>query len=535
MRIEIATMKGEIPRLEPHLLPNEAAERSLNCHYERGIIAPMQSDVLSATLPLSGPKTLFFYAHTHWFTFADRVSVLANPMAQDPYQRVYWSGQGKPKVTAQDIATGSGTMPKAWYDLGVPRPSVKPQVTKVDAATGMDPPQGELPAYDDEDRLYIQTYVTRFGEEGAPSAASASVLIEKPASTVTVQLGTLGANTHNITHRRLYRSVSAAGEGDFLLVAELPISQTQYLDAARTINGPSLVTWDYDVPDPNMQGLCAMANGICAGFAGNEVMFSEAYLPYAWSKSNRGITDDEIVAIVPIETSLVVATKGKPFLFSGVTPSLITGTQLNIEQACVSAESLVVINGTALYASPDGLVAISSSSAALVSDPIIDRATWQSFAPHTIKAWAVEGYYVAQCESGAFLFDLASSSFTRLSHRWTAAYAYLPHDALYYAKGSELYRWRAGSSVIGMEWLSKPFLIPQHTLLTCARIQSPDPSRLALSVLADGQEVLVLAQGELTAEPFRLPPIRASRWQLKVSGTAKVERLLLGDTFAELW
>ncbi|MBT2979753.1 hypothetical protein AA405_19725, partial [Vibrio anguillarum] len=125
--------------------------------------------------------------------------------------------------------------------------------------------------------------------------------------------------------------------------------------------------------DANMQGLCAMANGICAGFAGNEVMFSEAYLPYAWSKSHRGVTDDDIVAIAPIETSLVVVTKGKPYLFSGVTPSMITSMRLNIEQACVSAPSLVVINGMAMYASPDGLVAISGTSATVITEGIMDR------------------------------------------------------------------------------------------------------------------------------------------------------------------
>ncbi|MBF4291510.1 hypothetical protein EAY50_26040, partial [Vibrio anguillarum] len=149
----------------------------------------------------------------------------------------------------------------------------------VDSSTGDNPPEGELPAYDDEDRLYIQTYVTRFGEEGAPGLPSVPVLIEKPGSTVTVQLAPMSVNTHNITHTRLYRSVSASGAGDYLLVAELPVSQTQYLDSARNVNGPPLETWDYDMADANMQGLCAMANGICAGFAGNEVMFSEAYLP----------------------------------------------------------------------------------------------------------------------------------------------------------------------------------------------------------------------------------------------------------------
>ncbi len=53
MRIEISTMKGEIPRLEPHLLPNEAASLALDCTYERGVVAPMRSDQEHGTLATS--------------------------------------------------------------------------------------------------------------------------------------------------------------------------------------------------------------------------------------------------------------------------------------------------------------------------------------------------------------------------------------------------------------------------------------------------------------------------------------------------
>ncbi|ELJ8527266.1 hypothetical protein ACFXAP_001652 [Vibrio cholerae] len=535
MRIEISTMKGEIPRLEPHLLPNDAATIALDCSFERGVIAPLKTDINSSVLPVNKTKTLFLYAHTHWFAFSKPVSVIANPMDQDPYQRVYWTGQDKPKVTAQDIATGDGVMPAAWYDLGVPRPASKPVVLHVDSSTGENPPDGELPAYDDENRLYIQTYVTRFGEEGAPGEASEPVLIEKPGSTVTISLIAPGVNTHNITHTRLYRSVTASGEGDYLLLAELPISQSQYIDRARNVNGPSLDTWDYDLPDASMQGLCTMANGICAGFAGNAVMFSEAYLPYAWSKSNRGTTDDDVVAIAPIETSLVVATKGKPYLFSGVTPSMITGMGLSVEQACVSAASMVVLNGTAMYASPDGLVAISTSSAVVITDPIIDRESWQAFKPETIRAWAVEGQYVAQSEGGAFIFDPSTQTITRLSNLWDAAYPYLQKDTLFIAQGNALKEWRRGNELLSMTWQSKPFIVPQNTLIACARLQTPNPELLSVTFIADDEIVYSLAVGELTKDAFRLPAVRAWKWQVLVAGASKVERIILADSMSELY
>lgn len=94
-------------------------------------------------------------------------------------------------------------------------------------------------------------------------------------------------------------------------MAELDASVLSYTDKIPAKNlGPSTATWDYLPPPENMTGLCLMANGIAAGFAGNEVMFSEAYLPYAWPEVNRHTTAEDIVAICPLGTSLVVATKG---------------------------------------------------------------------------------------------------------------------------------------------------------------------------------------------------------------------------------
>ncbi|MGY6509089.1 hypothetical protein ACXIUH_08975 [Vibrio parahaemolyticus] len=534
MLINISTMKGEIPRLEPHLLPDEAATIAKDCEFERGIVAPVKDDgQVLVELPVA-PVSMFLYEHNYWFTFQQVVSVIKSPMAQDPWQRVYWTGQQKPKLTSSDIATNEGAMPAAWYDLGVPSPEVPPVVTTVDESTGEEPPEGELPEYDDEDRVYIQTYVTRFGEEGAPGDASASVLVAKPGSTLTINLAQPGANTHNITHTRLYRSVTSDGVGDFLLVAELPISQSQYIDAARDVSGATLDTWDYTVPPSNMQGLCNMANGICAGFAGNEVMFSESYLPYAWPEDYRSTTDSEIVAIAPIETSLVVVTKGKPYLFSGVVPSTLTGSQINLEQSCVSAESLVVVNGMAMYASPDGLVSVGSGSATVLTAPLMTKEQWQSYNPNTIKAWTNEGKYIAQYDGGTFVYDPVSQSFIHLSGTWDAAYNDLYSDALYLAKGTTVYRWKGGSTEKSMTWQSKTFLTPLDVLLTCSRIQCPNPEKLAVEYYADGELVYSIAQGELTTSAFWLPPVRATKWIVKVTGDTKVERILLATSMQEL-
>ncbi|WBA13842.1 hypothetical protein [Salinivibrio proteolyticus] len=534
MLIDIFMMRGEVPRLKDYLLPNEAATLARDCEFERGVIMPINENLHARSLPFPA-KTLHRYDDA-WLLWPDSVvSAIDSPLGQDQWQRVYFTGDGKPKVTAQDIAIdGSGFGPAAAYDLGVPRPEFPPAVISIDTSTGEEPPLGEPALIDDEDRVYIQTYVTRFGEEGAPGEPSGSVLIEKPGSTITLGLSQPTTNTHNITHTRVYRSVTAAGVGAYMLLAELPISNTEYKDSTRDLNSAVLETWDYDEPPENMQGLCTMANGICAGFAGNEVMFSAAYLPYAWPKSYRLTTEHTIQAIVPVGTSLVAVTRGYPYVFSGVTPDAMTATKLDIEQSCVSADSLVVVSGMAMYAAPDGLVVVSSDGAAIASEEIIDRKQWQALKPETIRAVAVEGWYVAQSETGGFIYDPLSKAFTRISDRWDATYVDLLTDTLFIVHGDKVSMWRQSEALKSMTWRSKVFWVPDDAALTSARVRSSEPGKLTVKVIADNQTILTVPQGELTNMPFRLPPVRASYWQIEVSGAAGVDRLMLSDSMQEL-
>jgi len=277
-----------------------------------------------------------------------------------------------------------------------------------------------------------------------------------------------------------------------------------------------------------------MANGICAGFAGNEVMFSEAYLPYAWPEQYRATTEHEIVNIAAIETDLVVVTKGYPYLFSGITPSMVNGTSLKVEQACVSADSLVVLNGLAVYASPDGLIAVSRNGVQQLTKPLITRKQWQSYKPNTIKAWVVEGVYIAQTDTGAFIFDPVSLSFTHLSNSWSCAFNDLITDQLYFVSDSNLMAWKAGDTCQGFTWRSKNFLIPFGQMFSCCKIKSDAPELLAMTFYIDDVAVHSLAVGEITDQAFRLPALRGKKCAIEMTGTAEVEQIMIADSMMEL-
>ncbi|MFR9719867.1 hypothetical protein ACL00X_10975 [Aeromonas diversa] len=530
--IDIVAMRGMVPRVEDHLLPDEAATLAQDCHFERGVVAPIPQDKsLGVVLPMR-PTTLFHYYGEHWFAWDRLVDVMRSPIAQDPYRRVYFTDGEYPKLTYDAIATGGSRKPTAWYRLGVPAPTTPPNMQSV---TPPSDGKDDDPT-DDETRFYVETYVTELGEEGAPGPASGKITVTIPGSTVVVGLSSAPTTNSNITRRRLYRSVSGGGLADYLLVADLPIATVSYSDGKKDGElGPVLETYGYLMPPEAMRGLCLMANGICAGFIGNTVLFSEPYLPYAWPEKYKLTTEHDVVAIAAIDTALVVGTQGYPYLFQGASPSSITGQKLSsVQQACVSARSMVALDGLVLYASPDGLVGVGADGGHLVTEQIITREQWQAMRPDTLRAWYSEGKYVALTDTHGFVFDPKSGDFRILSGRWDAAVADMQLDALMIAKGNQLHQWRGGDVALPMRWRSKVFVLPPGVRLGAARLMGDELAKVGFALWVDGVKVFELLPGLVPPGAFRLPSVRGRRWQVEINGTAAVERITLGGSITEV-
>lgn len=529
--IDIVTMRGEMPRVEPHLLSDEVAVTAKDCHFDSGVICPFMGDTAEGALPVAA-KTLFRYRDDVWFAWNKVVEVMRSPVAQDPYGRVYYTDGDYPKVTTAAIATSGASRPTAWYRLGVVAPST---AIAIQAVT---PPAGATDdnATDDVTRFYVETYVTGTGEEGPPGPASAEVTIAIPGSSVTLTLQPPGSSDRNITSRRIYRSVSGAGVADYLLVVELPIATGTYVDSKDDASlSATLETYDYLPPPDAMRGICLMANGIAAGFAGNELLFSGAYLPYSWPKANRLTTEHKIVAIAAIGTALVVGTEGYPYVCSGVSPSSITAQKIDLQQACISKQSMVAMDGLVLYASPDGLAGVGADGGQVVTEQIITREQWQAMSPATLRGWYHEGKYIGQTDTHGFIYDPKSGDFRELSNRWDAAYNDMLRDELYLVKGMSLYRWRRDTgTTIDATWRSKVFTLPPGTSLSSAVLVADDATKLAFKVWADGVLLLSLPKGGVPATGFRLPASRAIKWQVEISGQSKVHRITLASSMAEL-
>lgn len=257
-----------------------------------------------------------------------------------------------------------------------------------------------------EARGYVYTWVTEYDEEGPPSEpvvvngwsnATWTITLFQPE---TINLGGPTA-VRNIKKTRIYRTVtSQAGIGTYFLVAEIPVEQGVYVDQSeddKVALNTQLLSLYWFPPPEDLQAIVDFPNGIAVGFRSNEIWFSEAYRPHAWPPGYVLTTEFPIVGVGVAGQSIVVCTKGAPYLVSGVNPASMSITKINLTEPCLHRGSIVATDTAVLYISPNGLIQISQSGAGLnVTENWVSREKWQKYTPHSeIRAIKLATSYFA--------------------------------------------------------------------------------------------------------------------------------------------
>lgn len=535
--IKLFTFKGEVPAFAPHLLPNEAAVLAKDCHFDGGKLNPIKESMDTGESVPSNTDTLFRYEDQYWFSWDGDVDAIKSPIARDPWRRVYWTDGNYPKVTYNDIFNGSGRLPATSYRLGVPAPANAPGIKSF---TPSEDPEQEVTIF------YVLTYSTGVGEEGMPGPTSIEVRCypvgieqdlmngSKVTSKVVLTLTPPLTNTSNINRINIYRTTATAGYSEFLKVASVPIATAEYTDSITDSGlGNILETESFAMPPDGMKGLCVMANGICAGFVENEVLFSEAYLPYAWPEDYQLSIEEDVVAIEPIGTSLVVGTTGDPYLFSGVSPGNIANQRLDIAQSCVSKHSMCNIGMAVLYASPDGIVGVAPDGVRMMTEGIISPRQWRELVdPSTIKAYRYESKYVATHSNGAFIFDPVSKDFRQLSEAIGTGYTDPNDESLYFLVNGAVHKFQGGQDSLELTWRSKEYDSISKSF-SCVRIDADDIDNVSFKYFVDGNEVFSRDKGKVKTT-FTLPSVRGDSCQFELSSKSSIKTVRVATSKQEL-
>lgn len=170
--IAVKAFRGMVPRMGKRLLAANQAQRAQNLRITSGRLDPLRAPVTVSTISIAAAiRSMFRYRHftaegttDNWLVWSEDVDVALSPLANDQRGTFYFtSGSFEPRISSYESAISGSRYPAGWFALGVPSPTVAPTVV---------PSGGTGPT---QDRAYLYTFVTPWGEESGPSPASALV------------------------------------------------------------------------------------------------------------------------------------------------------------------------------------------------------------------------------------------------------------------------------------------------------------------------------------------------------------------------
>lgn len=563
--LNLSTFQGLIPRVPATSLPANAAVVASNIDFSSGQLQSLKADFKLSDMAIAA-RTVFSEDGLRFYAWPDDVDAVPSPLqAGAAHDLLYYTNGSDFRVTYLSLATLNGAPPATSFKVGVPAPTVAPAITvvhptppaagtaSVDAlpadtyASRLVAAQAALNAANTaavktttETRAYAYTYANVFNEEGPPSPA-ATVDVKAQTvngvttySTVTVQVTFDGAPDHvAINAARLYRAGSSA---DYLFVTQVSggAGKVQYVDnvLSSVLNEP-LANIDAYPPDPALRGLMNVGNGILAAWKGRELWFSDAYRPWSWPPSYMKTVKHSIVSALPNATGAIVTTVGKPSLFSGTSPDAMTEIPLSIDQPGVSKWAICALNGSAVYASKDGIVGVAGGQADLsMSLRFFTRKEWRArygAALGTMQFSYYDGRLLVFSRSGAFTafmveLDEANGAMTELPDLVaTTAAAVVTSDQLYTVNGSSLNQFGGGAD-LPLHWKSGDIVLPSPAILAAVQVECEGD--FTVGFYQDG-ELGFTKQVTTGSTSFKLPsgPIPghaglapSDRWQIEISG-----------------
>lgn len=543
---KLQTFGGKAPKISDRLLPEDMATVATNTRLDSGRLDPWKANASASISPSLGTisgstKTLFKYSDSIWIASNEDLNIARSPIAEDPHERLYVSGiggaSGYPRMTTAAIV-GNNT----FYRLGIPVPASfdSVTVTGTTSVSGTETPQA---------RSYIFTYVSAYGEEGAPNTALISQVVNVFSDqSVTVNFPANPTGNFNLAFKRLYRTDT---DGIFRFVATIPLASDTFNDTVAEANlGEEIPTSSFvgppddnsaEHPDGPLQGLISLPNGFLAGFAGQTVLFSEAFQPHAFPTAFRLTMRSDVVAIAPLTSGVLVLTKEKPAVIQGIDPEAMTMMEIDSTLSCVAKRSVVDMGSYVMYASPDGLVAATDNSLQLATENILTRDQWQDLVPSTIVGFQWEGHYIGfysdGTESKGFIFDPrgGKNSYVKLDFHATAGFNDLEEDELYLVVGGSVVKFAAhASSKLSYTWKSKSFYLSRPINPAVAKLNcdsySPNPT---FKLFADG--TLKHTQTVTDSNTFRLPSgYKANEFEVEISGSVPVNEVCVYESSEEI-
>ena len=564
---------GIFPRQGSKRLPIGAATEAKDVKFDGGRLMSRNTST-DVTTVASDTQSLHRFKNKYWLTSPDDLFYVDSPVVQDQHSRVYIAGGDYPVYAAESSGYSGWTagtapsamadMPAVTYRLGISAPSNAPTVSVDDLPTAEADVEALLGVEIDlqtnqsiADWLktnltavataYVYTYVTEYGEESAPSPPS-TVVEYYDGQTKSLTLGSDAESGTRMSGgtKRIYRVATGSNSSEYLFVAEVSYATTSYTDTSLDAELAEAMTSAGYYPPPNddatdnpdgpLKSLVLHPQGFLAGHAGRTLAFSQPYLPHAWDPADQISVPSDIVGLCVSSSGIVVGTKRKPYLVTGNSPATMDLLPLDSEQPCVSQRSMVEIGGSVIFASYDGLVAVSGAQCQLVTEKHFDRAQWANYYPESIHAYTVESLYIGfykssdDAVSGGFVFDLQTGRFSELSFYAKTGEVNDDDDILYLVEGSDITQFDQGA-LLEYTWKSGEIRLHNSVLFQRYKIEADHTVEFTISI--DGKDKF--SQTVVDSDEQLLPSgLRGEYMQIELKGKGIVDLVAISDSAVEL-
>jgi hypothetical protein len=436
MKITLNEFKGIQPKIANDKLPINMAQVASDVKTASKELMAYRRNTSDISLAGSSYKSLFEYlegGNNHWVYYDLVVHWVRTPVAEDTFERMYMTGadgSGKYKAFVNDLITGTFDFTTDFYYPGAPSAVAM-------SATGYTTGANY--------RAYFYTYVSRYGEEGPPSALTEITDYDGSSNVTLGNFTEPSASDEHLKTQvgtkkpaiRIYRtSATGTGAAEFLLVAEIDTSAITwstytYVDSkADSALGETCDSIFYDRAPDNLTNLRGHPNGFFVASKGNVLYFSEPYQPHAWPEDYRISIDQEIVAVGIFGSTVVAATDGFIYTFSGPHPNSMYKKKESF-QPCLSQRALVETDDGVMFPSLEGFQLVSSKGVDNVTRETFKPEDWVDYYLDQMHStWYNKGYYgfykSGNDFQGYIKIDFLNDSITTgVSYHWAGHVALL--------------------------------------------------------------------------------------------------------------
>jgi hypothetical protein len=336
-------------------------------------------------------------------------------------------------------------------------------------------------------------------------------------------------NTTSMTKRIYWSETTVSGTVYQLVKDSIAVSDTTEDVAGDEVPAEELPTTTWAMPPVDLAGIMFHPSGAAVGFSKNQVCFSEPYAPYAWPPAYQFTVDYDIVGVGIFGSNVVVATKGSPYLASGIDPESVALSKVDLPWPCLAKRGVVSMGFGVMYPAPQGLVLIGVNGSELVTKELYTQEEWDDLVPSSFRAAAYSGRYVASYDPGSstrmlLLIDRGEyASVTTANRHCDVVYGDQQTGTLYVVNTDMIHEWDSSDgSLLTYDWMSKEVVSPEMFNPGAAKVDADfelTPEESAALVAA---RVLAIAanQALITAGTYDVEGSMSAIGEIEVGGVS---------------